>query len=137
MSLLQIFDIAGSGLSAQTLRLNITASNMANANTDAGSAEEAYKARQPVFRAMLQDNLKNRPSLGVSMAGVVENQAEHEMRYEPGNPLANEEGYVFASNVNPVEEMANMLSASRSYQNNIEVLNTSRQLLLQTLKLGE
>lgn len=138
MSLFKVFDIAGSGMSAQSLRLNTTASNMANADSVAGKPEEAYKARQTVFAAMLQNSFdQNSESVGVRTLGIVESQAEHNMRYEPDHPLANEEGYVFESNVNSVEEMANMISASRSYQTNIEVLNTSKKLLLQTLKMGE
>lgn len=137
MSLFQVFDISGSGMSAQTLRLNLTASNMANANSVASSPEEAYKSRQAVFSAALQNAMTQNGATGVETKGVVESQANHEMRYEPGHPLANEEGYIFSSNVDPIEEMANMMSASRSYQNNIEVLNTSKKLLLQTLKLGE
>ncbi|MCB1756330.1 MAG: flagellar basal body rod protein FlgC [Gammaproteobacteria bacterium] len=137
MSLFQIFDISGSGMTAQSLRLNLTASNMANANSVASNPEDAYKSRQPVFQAVMQNSMEQGGATGVQALAVVESQAEHQMRYEPGNPLANEEGYVFSSNVDAVEEMANMMSASRSYQNNIEVLNTSKKLLLQTLKLGE
>ncbi len=137
MSLLNIFDVAGSAMSAQNTRLNVTASNIANADTVAGSAAEAYKARQPVFAAML-DNLNNQTaSTGVAMKGIVESQVQNPMRYEPGHPMANENGYVFGSNVNVIEEMTNLISASRSYQNNVEVIQTSKQLLLQTLKLGE
>ncbi len=135
MSLFQIFDISSSGMAAQNQRLNLVASNIANANSVASSPEEAYKSRQAVFSAML--NGINNDAAGVQSLGVIENQAEHAMRYEPGNPLANEEGYIFSSNVNTIEEMANMISASRSYQNNIDILNTSKKLLLQTLKLGE
>ena len=137
MSLFQVFDISGSGMSAQTLRLNLTASNMANANSVASSPEDAYKSRQAVFSAALQNSMAQNGASGVQTKGVVESQATHEMRYEPSHPLSNEEGYIFSSNVDPIEEMANMMSASRSYQNNIEVLNTSKKLLLQTLKLGE
>lgn len=127
-----LFDIAGSAMRAQTLRLNVTASNLANANTDAGSAEEAYKARQPVFAAMLQDSIG-----GVQALAVVETDREAPMRYEPGHPMANDEGYVFGSNVDVVEEMTNMMSASRSYQTNVDLLNTARQLMLATLKVGQ
>ena len=137
MSLFNVFDIAGSGMSAQTLRLNLTASNMANANSVAASPEEAYKSRQAVFSAMMQNAMNGEGGTGVKSMGVIESQAVHNMQYQPDHPMANEEGYVYASNVNMVEEMANMMSASRSYQNNIEVLNTSKKLLLQTLKLGE
>lgn len=138
MSLFKIFDISGSGMHAQNLRLNLTASNMANADSVASKPEDAYKSRQAVFSAMLQNNFdQNSPGAGVQTLGVLESQAEHTMRYEPDHPLANEEGYVFESNVDSIEEMANMISASRSYQTNVEVLNTSKKLLLQTLKLGE
>ncbi len=137
MSLFQIFDIASSGMTAQSLRLNLTASNMANANSVAGSTEDAYKSRQAVFSAMLNNHGVDNSGTGVQSLGVVESQAEHTMRYQPHHPLANEEGYIFSSNVDTIEEMANMISASRSYQNNIDVLNTSKRLLLQTLKLGE
>lgn len=137
MSLFDIFDISGSGMSAQSLRLNLTASNMANANAVAGSPETAYKSRQAVFSALMENSLSNDGSSGVRSLGVIESNAEHATRYQPDHPMANEEGYVFSSNVDVVEEMANMISASRSYQSNIEVLNTSKKLLLQTLKLGE
>lgn len=138
MSLFKIFDISGSGMHAQNLRLNLTASNMANADSVASKPEDAYKSRQAVFSAMLQNSFdQNSAGAGVQALGVVESQAEHAMRYEPDHPLANDEGYIFESNVDSIEEMANMISASRSYQTNVEVLNTSKKLLLQTLKLGE
>lgn len=129
---LSIFDIAGSAMRAQNLRLNTTASNLANVNTVAGSAEEAYRSRQPIFAAVLEGEIG-----GVQTRGVVESNREPEMRYEPGHPLANEEGYIFGSNVDSVEEMANMMSATRSYQSNVDMLATVRQLMLQTLKMGE
>ncbi len=127
-----IFDIAGSAMRAQSLRLNTTASNLANASSVAGTAEEAYKARHPVFAAVLENEIG-----GVQSRGVVESTREPEMRYEPGHPLANDEGYVFGSNVDNVEEMANMMSASRSYQSNVDMISTVRQLMLQTLKMGD
>ena len=127
-----IFDIAGSAMRAQNLRLNATASNMANANSVAGSEDEAYRARHPVFAAMLKDEIG-----GVQTRGVVESNREINKRYEPDNPIADEDGYVFASNVDNVEEMTNMMSASRSYQSNVDLLSTVRQLMLQTLKMGE
>lgn len=133
MSLTRIFDIAGSAMSAQTTRLNTTASNLANAETVAGSAEEAYKARHPVFRAHFQDAL----SAGVNTVGVTESQAPAAMRYDPGHPLADAQGYVYGSNVDVVEETVNMMSASRSYQTNVQVLNTSKELMLRTLNLGK
>ena len=135
MGLLANFNISGSAISAQSLRLNTVASNLANVETIAGSEAEAYRSRQPVFQALVDG--QNRPGeVGVNMLGIVENQRDVERRYDPGHALANAEGYVFGSNVNPVEEMANMISASRAYQNNVEVLNTSRDLLMRVLSLG-
>lgn len=117
---------------AQNLRLNTTASNLANINTVAGNADDAYRSRHPVFAAVLNNEIG-----GVQSRGIVESSREPEMRYEPGHPLANEEGYIFGSNVDSVEEMANMMSATRSYQSNVDMLSTVRQLMLQTLKMGE
>jgi flagellar basal-body rod protein FlgC len=135
MGLLANFQISGSAISAQSLRLNTTASNMANAESVASSAEEAYHARETVFQSYLYDN--QRPAeAGVKMLGIVESDAPVRNKYDPANPLANEEGYVFTSNVDTVEEMVNMLSSSRSYQNNVEVLNTSKELMIRTLSLG-
>lgn len=144
MSLLNIFDIAGSGMSAQSLRLNTTSSNLANAESVSSSAEQTYRARQPVFSAVL-DTLNNSAgsglgqdaSRGVQVLGIVESKAPIQSRYEPNNPQADSNGYVYLPNVNMVEEMANMISASRSYQSNAEVINTSKQLLLKTLTLGQ
>ena len=135
MGLFANFDISGSAISAQSLRLNTTASNMANADTISSSAEQAYRSRQPVFQAMLGN--ESRPAeVGVRMLGIVESQADVARKYDPGHMLADDQGFVFGSNVNPVEEMANMISASRAFQNNVEVLNTSRDLLLRALSLG-
>jgi len=135
MGLFANFDISGSAISAQSIRLNTTASNLANAESIASSEAQAYRSRQPVFQAML-NNPREAAEVGVRMMGIVESQSGISRRYDPGNSLANEEGYVFTSNVNRVEEMANMISASRAYQNNVEVLNTSRDLLLRALSLG-
>ncbi|MCP4490521.1 MAG: flagellar basal body rod protein FlgC [Gammaproteobacteria bacterium] len=135
MGLFGNFDISGSAISAQSVRLNTTASNMANSETIASSHEEAYRARQPVFQAMI-NHQAHAGNVGVRVLGVVESQDDVVQRYDPGHAMANEDGYIFASNVNPVEEMANMISASRAYQNNVEVLNTSRDLLMRALSLG-
>jgi len=135
MGLLNNFLISGSGMSAQSLRLNTTASNMANAETVSASEEAAYKARQPVFRNVLLGHQHPAQS-GVQVSGIVESEAKVRLQYNPQHPLANEKGYVYTTNVNTVEEMINMMSASRSYQNNVEVLNTSKDLLLRTLSLG-
>lgn len=139
MSMFKVFDVAGSALSAQSLRLNVTASNMANANSVSSSIEETYRARQPVFAAMLKDQFGsgNGSSVGVEVKGIVESQAPLQQQYNPGHPMANEEGYVFLPNVNVVEEMANMISASRSYQSNVEVVNTAKQLMMRTLTMGQ
>jgi len=135
MGLLANFQISGSAISAQSLRLNTTASNMANAETVAGSAEQAYRARQTVFQSYLYDAARPAEA-GVRMLGIVESEAPVRNRYDPDHPLADEQGYVFTSNVDPVEEMVNMLSSSRAYQNNVEVLNTSKDLVMRTLSLG-
>ncbi|BAU58872.1 flagellar basal body rod protein FlgC [Halorhodospira halochloris] len=188
MSLMNAIDVAGTGMNAQQLRLNTVASNLANAETVAGSPEEAYRARQPVFAAALhqaqggypqqggpqpaqtpswaesggpvdrmspvsfqrqffggepvngahmQDPWASpSPSVPVFMPGVVESDAEVEPIHKPHHPMADENGYVYRSNVNTVEEMTNMISASRSFQNNVEVMNTSRDLMMETLRLG-
>ncbi|WP_372747599.1 flagellar basal body rod protein FlgC [Litorivivens sp.] len=133
MSMFNILDIAGSAMNAQMLRLNTTASNMANADAVASSENEAYRAKQPVFSTVL----KGLDSAGVAVSGVTESTAPVARRYEPGNPQADGEGYVYVSNVNEVEEMANMISASRSFQNSAEVFNTSKDLMMRTLQLGK
>ena len=137
MSLFNVFDIAGSAMSAETVRLNVTASNLANAQSVGSSEESTYHARHPVFAAVMDSLQGNAGSVGVAVNGIVESQAPLEQRYQPEHPMANEQGYVFLPNVNIVDEMANMISASRSYQGNVEVLNTSKQLMLATLKLGQ
>lgn len=139
MSLYSIFDIAGSGMSAQTTRLNLVASNMANAETTSSSINETYRARQPVFATVLQNSMKAQAdsAKGVQVLGVVESQAPLRQEYAPQHPMANADGYIFKPNVNVVEEMANMMSASQSYKNNVEMLNTAKQLLQETLKIGQ
>ncbi len=135
MSLMKVFDIAGSGMSAQSVRLNTTASNMANINTASTDAESAYRARHPVFETAVGE-AQSAGSAGVRVLGVVESSEPPPRVYEPGNPLADEQGYVFRSNVNMAEEMTNMISASRAFQTNAEILTTTRDLLLRTLNLG-
>jgi flagellar basal-body rod protein FlgC len=138
MSSLKIFDIAGSGMNAQSLRLNLVASNISNANSVSSSAGGVYKSRQPIFAAELQGAMGNQGNASkVNVLGVVEDKAPPIMEYAPNHPMADKAGYIYKSNVNTVEEMANMMSASRSYQNNVEVLNTAKQLILQTLKMGQ
>jgi len=137
MSLGKIFDVAGSGMSAQALRLNITASNLANAGSVAGDPADVYKARQPVFASYDQAFADSGDSRAVQVLGVVESKAPVQTLYQPAHPDADENGNVYATNVNAVEEMVNMLSASRAYQSNIEVLQTTKELMLQTLSLGQ
>jgi flagellar basal-body rod protein FlgC len=134
MSLLNIFNVAGSAVSAQSQRLNTVSSNLANADTVAGPDGQAYKARQVVFQTEL---LGAQESAGVRVTAVTENDAPGRRVFDPKHPSADAEGYVTFSNVNPVEEMVNMISASRSYQNNVEVMNTAKSLLLKTLQMGQ
>lgn len=137
MSLFQIFDVAGSAMSAQSVRLNVTASNLANADSVSGDPRRIYRARQPVFAAFRDAMNDAQNAVGVRVLGVVESKAPAPSHYQPDHPMADEDGYVYFSNVNAVEEMVNMLSASRSYQNNVEVINTSKELLMRTLNLGQ
>jgi flagellar basal-body rod protein FlgC len=144
MALTNIFNIAGSGMSAESVRLNTVASNLANADSVSSSAEGAYKARYPVFQAVQgsvaaaagADPLQAADA-AVKVRGIVQSTTPGTASYDPGNPLADANGYVYSSNVNVVEQMADMISASRSYQNDADVLNTSKQLMLDTLKLGQ
>jgi flagellar basal-body rod protein FlgC len=167
MSLFKIFDIAGSGMVAQSQRLNVVASNLANAESVAGPDGKPYKAREVVFQTSMVGNL-NAPSLsltpaapaapagpalitnansgyvissnpdagGVRVAGVVESSAPGRRVYDPQHPMADENGYVNMPNVNVVDEMVNMISASRSYQTNTEVMNTAKNMLMHTLQIG-
>ena len=136
MSLFTIIDVAGSAMNAQSVRLNVTASNLANAGSVSGDPNNVYRARQPIFSAFQQTLTDQSGVSGVRLAGVVESSAPLEMRYQPEHPEADENGNVYVSNVNTVEEMVNMISASRSYKNNVEIINTTKDLLLQTLSLG-
>jgi len=137
MSLYNIFNISGSAMSAQSIRLNTTASNIANADAVTSSSGQVYKARHPVFSTIFQ-NVSNQNQVGgVRVAGIVESQAEAVARYQPDNPLADDKGYVYAPNISLVEEMANMISASRSYQSNVQVANMTKSLLTRTLSLGQ
>lgn len=138
MSLFNVFDTAGTGMYAQSVRLNTTSSNLANANSASSSIDRTYRARQPVFGQILKDPFRaDGTAIGVKVLGVVESQAPLRREYNPGNPNADEEGYVYMPNVNVVEEMANMISASRSYQTNVEVMNTAKEMLMRTLAMGQ
>ncbi|USD38607.1 MULTISPECIES: flagellar basal body rod protein FlgC [Ferrimonas] len=137
MSLFNIFDVAGSGMSAQNVRLNTTASNIANANSVSSSAGDTYRARQPVFAAQLDEfSAQQQAAAGVKIEGIVESDKPLVREFSPNHPLADEDGYIYKPNVNVVEEMANMISASRSYQANVEVADAAKTLAKQTLKLG-
>jgi flagellar basal-body rod protein FlgC len=133
MSLTQIFDIAGSAVSAQSQRLNAVASNIANADTTAAPGAQPYRAKQVVFQSV---PMGDGAAQGVRVAQVTEDTSAVRRLYDPRHPHADAEGYVNTSNVNVVEEMVNMIAASRSYQNNIETMNTAKSLLLKTLQLG-
>jgi len=158
MSSFKVFDIAGSGMSAESVRLNTVASNLANADSVSGDPTQVYQAKHPVFQSVqalgeaalgpaalggaatlsvASNQLAQQASASVKVSGITANTAAPEARYDPSNPLANSDGYVYSSNVNVVEEMTDMISASRSYQNNVEVMNTARNMMLDTLKLGQ
>jgi len=136
VSSFRIFDIAGSGMSAQSVRLNTVASNLANADSVGSDPQSVYRARHPVFQAVIGSG-SDAASASVNVTSIAQSTASPEARYDPGNPLADTQGYVYAPSVNVVEEMTDMISASRSYQNNVEVLSTARDLMLATLKLGQ
>lgn len=143
MSMFTIFDIAGSGMAAQSLRLNTTASNLANANSVASSPDKAYRAREPLFTAVQAamsgqaGGTDSNATVGVRVTGVTESQAAIPSHYEPGNPMADANGYVYGSNVNPIDELVNMISASRSYQNDVDVMQSAKQMMMNTLNLGK
>lgn len=134
MSMFQIFNVAGSAVSAQSQRLNVVASNLANADTVAGPDGSAYKARQVVFQTQLMGEVG---AAGVTVSTVTEDNTPGRRVHDPKHPQADADGYVTYSNVNAVEEMVNMISASKSYQNNVEVMNTAKSLLMKTLQMGQ
>jgi len=140
MSLFSVFNISGSALNAQTIRLNTTASNLANAESVSGDASKVYRARHPVFQTLMDDDdtapEETGGSAGVRVLAIVESQVAPVMHFDPNNPAANKDGYVYSSNVNPIEEMANMISANRSFATDVEAINTARDLLLKTIAMG-
>lgn len=142
MSLGSIFDISATAMSAQSVRLNTTASNLANAQSAASSTDEVYRARHPVFQAIAADAFDDAfadsrlPNGGVRVAGIIESDAPLQRRYQPAHPLADENGYVTYPNVNVVEEMTNMISASRSFQMNVDVMNAAKTMMQRVLTLG-
>ena len=158
MSLGNVFSIAGTGMTAQSIRLNTVASNLANAQSASSSSDTVYRGRHPVFAALQHNALSsdgfihdafnqsefnqsgfNQESLntGVSVLGIVESDAPLQPRYEPNHPMANEDGYVFYPNINVVEEMTDMISASRSFQMNVEVMDSAKQMIQRALSLGQ
>lgn len=145
MSSFKIFDIAGSGIAAQSVRLNTVASNLANADSVSGDPSTVYKARHPVFQSIrdavasfgTELSTDQGADAAVRVAGIVESNAPPTVTHDPGNPLADANGDVYSPNVNVIEEMTDMISASRAYQDNVEVMNTAKDLMLDTLKLGE
>ena len=137
MGLFNNFNVSGSALTANTVRMNLVASNLANVNSAASSEEGTYRSRQAVFKTMV-DEFSTDPAVArVVVDRIVESDEPLKAQYQPNHPNANEEGYVYMPNVNPVEAMANMIDASRSYQTNVEVLNTTKQLLMQTINMGK
>lgn len=147
MSLASVFNIAGTGMSAQTVRLNTISSNIANAETVSSSVDQTYRARHPVFATVFQDAVQggggslfadqDAAGAGVQVMGIVEDQSSLTPRYEPNHPSADADGYVYYPNVNVVEEMADMISASRAFQTNVEMMNTAKQMLQRVLTLGQ
>ncbi|CAB3651524.1 MULTISPECIES: flagellar basal body rod protein FlgC [Achromobacter] len=138
MSLLSIFDIAGSALSAQSQRMNVSASNMANADSVIGPDGQPYRARQVVFQVNPAPGQAMGQEIGgVRVAGVIQDPSPLKQVYDPKNPLADAQGYISMPNVDPVAETVNMIAASRSYQANVEVLNTAKSLMQKTLTIGQ
>lgn len=142
MSLMNIFDIAGSGMSAQSIRLNVIASNLSNKDSIGKSEKETYHAKQPVFETVMDDTMdpfSEKPLTGkVKVAEIQDTQEQLTKEYKPGHPFADKDGYVFTPNVNPIQEMANMVDASRAYQNDVQVMQTAKNLLLKVINnLGD
>ena len=133
-----IFEIAGTALTAQTIRMNTTASNLANAGSISPTEEEAFRAKRPVFRALVDQadlNAGFNTIGGVKVREIIDSTEPVRKVHDPSNPEANDDGFVFLSNVNEVTEMVEMVAASRSFQNNVEVVTTARQLMMRTLDI--
>ncbi|WP_210395772.1 flagellar basal body rod protein FlgC [Motiliproteus sediminis] len=146
MSLANVFNIAGSGMSAQSIRLNTVASNIANAESVSSSVGETYRARQPLFAVAHQqamqkplgdDVLDASAGVGVKVQGIIESDAPLRRQYEPNHPMADDNGFVYYPNVNVVEEMTNMISASRSFQTNADIMNSAKEMMQRVLTLGQ
>jgi len=136
MSFFDVLGIAGSGMNAQMVRMNAISSNLANVGVAATTEAEAYKAKRPIFRT-IYDNTSDVYRAGVSVDGITRSLKENERKFAPENPLADDEGYIYMSNVNSIEEMMDMTISSRAYQSNAEVINTAKKLVLNTLRLGQ
>ena len=138
MSLFNVFDISGSGMSAQSVRLNTTASNIANADSVSSSVDQTYRARHPVFAAEMQKAAAGQDeTVKVEVLGIVESDKPLNIEYAPDHPMADKDGYIYKPNVNVIEEMTNMISASRSYQTNIQLAESAKNMLTKTLTLGQ
>lgn len=138
MSLFNVMDISSTGMAAENVRLNTTASNIANANSVSSSYDETYRARHPVFAAAMQQaSADQSKGVGVEVKGIVESTKPLQIEYAPGNPMADENGYIYKPNVNIVEEMANMMSASKAYETNVQVADTTKRIFRRVLQLGQ
>ena len=138
MSLFNIFNVAGSGMSAQSVRLNTTASNIANADSVSSSVGETYRARHPIFEAEMSKAQQHQSaSASVAVRGIVESDMPLNKEFSPNHPMADTDGFIYKPNVNVMEEMANMISASRSYQMNVQVTEAAKSMLQQTLRIGK
>lgn len=140
MSLYNIFDLSASAMNAQSVRLNTTASNLSNANSVSSSVDETYRARHPVFAAEMaraDNNMNNSSAVGVKVAGIVESNKPLTVEYNPNHPMADDKGYIYKPNVNVIEEMANMISAQRSYETGIQIADAAKKMMSRTLRLGQ
>lgn len=137
MTMLAAMKISSSAMTAQMVRMNTTASNLANMDVVGATEGEAYKAKKPVFQTMIEKFSETDYEAGVMVSGITQTDRPNTKRYEPSNPLANDEGYIFQSNVNSIEEMVEMTNASRSYQTNVEVMNATKKMMMATLQLGK
>ena len=137
MSMLSALQISTSAMNAQMVRMNTTASNLANMDVVGTTAEEAYKAKKPIFKSVLENYTNNNYEASVHVTGIHVTDRANTKRYDPQNPAASEDGYVFMSNVNSIEEMVDMTNASRSYQTNVEVMNATKKMMMSTLQLGK
>lgn len=136
MSLMSVLDVAGTALTAQSIRLDLVSGNMANSGVVASSEQEAFRARLPVFSTLYNQNRFDGDISGVEVESIAMSQVPIEQRLSPDHPKADADGFIYKANVNMVEEMANMISASRSYTANVQVMNTSKQMLQRTLSIG-